>query len=478
VDDEPWALRGVRDVFPWELLGAEVIGAFSDSGQAFEQLLHKRPDIVVTDIKMPGMSGLEIIRYARECGIDSEFIIVSGYDDFSYAQQAIRYGVFAYLLKPLISESAADTCRRLAAHLHGKSSLDEVSGERFVDMLFDDDVAEKMSAMPIGAEHVVLCARLVRIHKQILDGLLEGARCYELGGDQYLYVMAAAGIAPDWDDSAVRERFGALLSSSVSIGQSKPFSRPEHFAEAVEQAQIAALNMFFCGSPRLIRKYRSMRVGDDLRVADACIALLGKRKSGELVACLRNYLQPAGCEAPGIEDVALIHNRLAAYAEDTYPAETSGRAFGFLQYEQLADRYANIADYLEDLGRTCDYVCSAGPVAQLRGNRVFDDILAYIQAHYSSSIYLNEIAQKFYVSPTYICDMFRKYMQTTFTRYTNKLRLENARRLICGTDRPLSGIAQAMGYTNYYYFNKIFKNKYGVTPGALRKANGKQNADS
>ncbi len=101
VDDEPSIRNGLANAIHWENIRINVIGVASDGFEAVNMIHTLKPHIVITDIRMPNCDGLELIRIVREENIPCKFIILSGYDDFKYAQTAIKYQVFSYLLKPI-----------------------------------------------------------------------------------------------------------------------------------------------------------------------------------------------------------------------------------------------------------------------------------------------------------------------------------------------------------------------------------------
>lgn len=101
VDDEEWGLSALEASFRWEAYGFRVVQRLTRPQQALQAILLEKPDVVFADIRMPGMSGLELIDRARENGSECEFLIVSGYADFQYAQEAIGKGVREYILKPI-----------------------------------------------------------------------------------------------------------------------------------------------------------------------------------------------------------------------------------------------------------------------------------------------------------------------------------------------------------------------------------------
>mgnify|MGYP005857661087 CR=1 FL=1 len=124
VDDEPWALIGIKGCYPWEKSGFEVIMETTDSEEALEAIKRQKPDLVLTDICMHGLNGIELLKEARLAGIHSEFIIVSGYGEFSYAKEAITYGAFHYLLKPIDKEEVQGVMDRLLLDLQSKRRPD------------------------------------------------------------------------------------------------------------------------------------------------------------------------------------------------------------------------------------------------------------------------------------------------------------------------------------------------------------------
>ncbi|AEE97269.1 response regulator transcription factor [Mahella australiensis] len=121
VDDEPWALVGMRKIFNWDDMGYKIIGETTDSEEAYEIIYKENPDVVFTDIRMPGLSGIELIKKVRAKAMDTVFIIVSGFAEFSYAQEALREGAFDYVLKPLQSQEIYRVLEKLTVYLRKKA---------------------------------------------------------------------------------------------------------------------------------------------------------------------------------------------------------------------------------------------------------------------------------------------------------------------------------------------------------------------
>ena len=116
IDDEPMQRQGIMRLTPWENFDAEVVGAAGSGMEGILLARKYRPDVLIVDIKMPGLSGLDVIARLRE-ELDAEYIILSGYSEFEYAQQAISLGVCAYLLKPLDDSELTSAVRLAAEHI-------------------------------------------------------------------------------------------------------------------------------------------------------------------------------------------------------------------------------------------------------------------------------------------------------------------------------------------------------------------------
>lgn len=122
IDDEKWTLIDVKKTFPWEECGFAIVGETMSAQNALEVIQEQRPDFIITDIRMPKLSGIELIKKIRELKIDTEVIVISGFASFEYARSMLEYGAFAYCLKPLQRTECEKVFRRLRAKLDEKTS--------------------------------------------------------------------------------------------------------------------------------------------------------------------------------------------------------------------------------------------------------------------------------------------------------------------------------------------------------------------
>ena len=117
VDDEKMICSLISQLLDWEEMGAEIVGMAYTGIEAFEMIQEQRPDIIISDIRMPGYDGLELIKRTKEEGIESEFVMISGFKQFEYAQNAMKYGVKYYLLKPIEEDKLAEIIREIAKNI-------------------------------------------------------------------------------------------------------------------------------------------------------------------------------------------------------------------------------------------------------------------------------------------------------------------------------------------------------------------------
>lgn len=120
-DDEMWILLSLKNLIDWQEEGFFICGEATDGIKAWERIRNLQPDLIFSDIRMPGMDGIELVKKVREEGIQAEIIIISGYSEFQYAKAAIQYGCSDYLLKPIDEEELLDCIRRVRQRLDEKN---------------------------------------------------------------------------------------------------------------------------------------------------------------------------------------------------------------------------------------------------------------------------------------------------------------------------------------------------------------------
>lgn len=160
-DDEKKVLLLMCKLIDWESLGFEIVGMASDGMHALEMIRDKQPHLLVTDIRMPGFDGIDLIRQAKQIQPGLHFIVVSGYAQFEYAQNALKYGVEGYLLKPLKVQEMTDLLTGLKGKLSEQATIEyrlKKSDEREQERIIDTLIGEIHGDVPVPP---VRCGRSI-----------------------------------------------------------------------------------------------------------------------------------------------------------------------------------------------------------------------------------------------------------------------------------------------------------------------------
>ncbi len=176
IDDEKFILEDIKATFPWKEYGFYVTEAFSSSQLAQEYILNSPPDVVLCDIKMPRISGLDLMTRLRSLGNKSIFVIVSGFSDFSYAQQAIRCGASDYIVKPVGDREAHRVLKQLKVQLSGGDAAcyvpqSETNQDLFKKILvyIDDNILSGLTLGEVADKHFITKNYLCILFKKHLD---------------------------------------------------------------------------------------------------------------------------------------------------------------------------------------------------------------------------------------------------------------------------------------------------------------------
>lgn len=216
VDDEPFIMQGLSVLIDWNALGYEIVKMASNGGEAYEYLKTEKVDMVISDISMPVMTGLELLKRIREEGLsDAYFVILSGYNDFKYAQQAIRYASMDYLLKPIDKDQLTEILKRAAKSK--KAGDEDVSRNAILRALrsfrSEQDISTYGEELNVPAGRVVLC-------KEQLDALIAAVEQNDIteinrSVDRLYDETQRQGMTPDIVDMNINYLLFQLINLAV-----------------------------------------------------------------------------------------------------------------------------------------------------------------------------------------------------------------------------------------------------------------------
>jgi YesN/AraC family two-component response regulator len=474
VDDEEWSLIGLRKSFKWEKYGFEVVSIHNDPEEALQRIIEIRPDIVFTDVRMPQVSGLELINSIKAAGVDSIFVVISGFAEFDYAKEALKLGTFEYCLKPVDISETDSLLERLAETLSKKKKMES---EGIFKKLKE---GEESVTKPICEE----CSKLkkkkfyqvmVLNHKQ--DGCPKDffPSCpadvvYSLSDRErnVLVLSTDKDILP-----FVESYFNDNRPNYSGIGITSLFSDSTDIPWKIVEGDIASKSRFIFERNGVF-PYKGNK--SDYSLTKKLELSLYKNDSStgmskDAILDILDELAGKDRSNLNLEDVVLFWNHVVSFLRLNYNNYLNDIKTVFLDYDELAAKFENIdgmSEYLKSLITALSPEMKPANAAS-GVNKNFKQLLAYVDGHYTDYLCLQELSGKFYINTAYCCQLFKRVTGMNFSDYITTLRMKKSKALLTGTDLSIDEICMESGYNDYYYFNKVFKKYYGVTPSRFRK---------
>ena len=528
-EDESVVREGLRDNIPWQQFGYQFVGEAGDGEMALPLIRKTRPDVLITDIKMPFMDGLALSHIVGQEFPEMKIIIISGYDDFEYARQAIQEGVEQYLLKPItrrtLQKALTEVEEKIESEQEQKNYLNKYHDDMHeYEQFFLRTFFEKVFAGQIPVQEIYEEAQkhsldinapfynLVLIDVKEKENRKKAGevcqKCYEelmrflLRFSNYYLVFRwnidIYGVMIKGEEENIAERTDKCMEGIAQIcaqyeeeidwhaAAGSPIERFSQLSACYQKLNHIFNYRFFEPSKHILsEKQADERSAENRKGAFEVVdmnktnpelirSFLAKGQKEEAGEFVGNFLR-------GMEQA--LHSRIfwdytllnVRFAVLSYVAELGVTQDEFLQSISVKDvqkmeiSLENMRNYIEDM--LTQAICCRDRENESQGRKTLNKSLEYIEENYMrESLSLNEIAAAQEVSPNYFSAMFSQEMQMTFVEYVTRKRMEKARELLRDTDMRANEIALAVGYKNPHYFSFVFKKTQGCTPREYRAA--------
>lgn len=526
-DDEPHICQLLETLIDWAAEGFTIVG-FANNGYEVSKLCAtNQPDLLITDIRMPGLGGLELIQQLHEQMPSVHVIIITGYSQFQYAHQALRYGVIDYLLKPINTEELLIALRNVKEKIYhsgvpalinlgeqpvSTKSMQTIKGNILLSILTSNEQSASFSPEEYHIDFVGRIWRLFQV-ETILDG-----NYGNLPAEDYLGKKIKEIITEEFKEencelvftrtikgyfcliNGNEECFDAFLDhmrtikiiliqvlemfkGTFTIGVSdlcRDFQKIGNSAKecerAIDQKIIVGKNqvIYFSDIPDERHNWKEF-IDDDFErefkkgIADANPAVLSKCVLDLMSALNLTSQQVSGSLVYKVytQLIHLFFDSVSVFGEENY---------GNYSEEQLIMQgkyFYNITSaftYLNNLFRTI-----ISTLIEKRGEQSTKPIRMaqlYIDEHYKEGIKLQEVAEYVGLTPTYLSTLFKKQVGKSLVEYLTHIRIQNAKQLLIDRNRNISDIADEVGFVDEKYFIKRFKKVTGLTPNEYRKLFG------
>lgn len=531
VEDETVIREGLRDNIEWEEFGYKFVGEAADGEMALPLIRKTKPDVLITDIKMPFMDGLSLSKIVSSELPDTKIIIISGYDDFEYARQAIELGVEQYLLKPITrmnlkkvladlrekieqSNSAKDYQLQYSKEMHEYEQFerrrffeDLLSGKMQVKDIYQE--ANKLSLELTAASYNLLFFYIKEERKLDLEDAEElGIRqeeilYYFLRHPQYILFRQNTntfGILVKGDNEVV-EQYTQKAISKISeacsliekqtqwyVAVGRPVERLSLLADSAQNVNHYLAYRFFLPQVHVLTKevveqYFNAQDGKTIDAVDykqlnpeIIKEFLYRGNEYEVDDFVESYLLgiAEALESRMFRDYIILNIRFSVE--------------GFLEETGIPrqDYQEKLEQFHPDVNMTSKEVASyfQGLLSMAmefkkrknedQGKSVLSKVVEYIDQHYEQeSLSLNEVAEYAEVSASYLSATFSQGMQVTFVEYVTQKRMEKAKKLLRTSTLSTGEVSAQVGFKDPHYFSFVFKKTQGMSPREYRSGKAK-----
>lgn len=515
VDDEPFIRKGLREMVDWDKYGYTIAAEAANGAEAVKILEETEINLIFVDLKMPGMTGLELIQYVKRQYKESiQFVILTGYAEFDYAKKAIQYNVKDYMLKPIHEEELIFI-------------LENMNRE------YQDSQKEKRESFEYNISKIIM-GRYSR------ENLENAAQYFDLE-NEWRYVSFEFDKndenfkeQQDFEKIESQKKLSAYLQNllnekayhvvpsleteenifGVGILIEKSLYETEHLTEKeyLLKLQKRASQYFDCkifvyigqsvlGMDKICQSYQSIRVTrclqnftetgvpmaayEDYRSKKISIQIREEQMEELLLAVKNN-------EREKIISVSELVFRKIRESDMTMEMVNASIYYIFYRLMEMArefDNETNQQEVLQYIGKESfdDLILNgdaeelnnffldyAGYLAQVRREAskvLIDKVEDYIKEHYNENLSLKFLGEEFYINNVYLGQVFKKRFGMGFKEYLNNLRIEKAQELLLGSNLRIYAIAKQVGFGNVDYFISKFVQAKGITPNQFRMMN-------
>ena len=512
VDDENLVRVAFRTMVDYEQYGFTVCGTAADGQEALEVCTKEDPDLIITDIKMPRMDGITLIEQLNQEGFTGKIVLISNYDDFDLVRQGMVLGAQDYLLKLTITtqeytamltrmkQALDETMRRRRQDELAQTALDQLARQRQTDFwqkllgalaIDEKDIpAALFGAGPLNLYliQVVQYGRVMAVSSQqdmeLLNYALLNVAAELLGpeilcqgpvasGQYFVVSRARAGQAMQHAFLAQKlcTALTQYLNVTVAVFYEPAIESPAGLLAVLDHRAGLYDRLFYVQSstPFLLSGLKPWG-GWDVNIPQFTGLLCEKLRCGDLPGALGAVdEQLAACGAANASKGEVLHKwaavllRLHERTEGFLPpgaAQTPGSL-------NEADTIGQLRETLHELlQQTAN---ALRPDNSGAGAHEVERVLQYIQSHIGEKISLAQLAQHVNFNETYLCTVFRARTGTSIVNYINQTKMEKAAEQLLGADVLLKNLAAELGFSDQFYFNKMFRKYYGMSPTEYRK---------
>ncbi len=527
VDDDSIARTNIKILIDWEKNGYEICGEAMNGEEAIQLIMETMPEIVITDMSMPVMDGITLIEYLSKNYPQIKVLVLSGYQEFDYVRRSMKYGAVDYVLKHflnaqvllgILKAAKEKLMEELSEHAR-KSMLEEQINEsrtllrqKFIYQLVQgavkekDEILRKIAELKLDIENKGLAIILFEIddytsiHEkfssaetdklissvevitaEILKGNIKAVVSHlqagkfvvifsfgNLRSDMYTYNLIITTI------SRIKSSIKRYLNITACFSYSKIFNDVLEVHKYFRETEVVLQDRFFKGKDRIIdeasrtglhNEYISLGLTEEKNIIEA----LKAQDAVKIEKCLDMVFSKIIDDKLSYNSVQMICaelinivNRVAretdidikrVYCNKDIPYDSVKKLETLIEMrEWILKSYSKLADIIGEAKASANY------------SEYTKKAISYIQKNYTKNVSLNEVAEYIGINSSYLSRVFKEDSGMGFVEYLNHIRVSYAKQIIETRNLKLKDIVKEVGFNNYTYFFKVFKDVLNVTP--------------
>lgn len=529
-DDEPKVSELIKNLIFWQDLNLELMGIANDGISAYEMIMKFNPDIVITDIRMPGYNGIELIKKVKEFNPSIDFIIISGYQHFDYAHNAIKYGVKDYLLKPLKKIEINGTLTKMIEKYKEKEILinervmlekraneeAEKLKENFISNIFNMDNEDGLclNIDEINAKYnfsfkkgyyqgiivkpdinylensqevlTLLTQKTVKIINSNLNKFCDELIIYP-SKDRVLCII-------NYQDSEIKKLRKSMISIiddlhslrdlfeniRTTIGVGRSIDNISKIDLSIKEAQGAILDRIILGSGKIIE---SKNVSNSYLLVENIITFDRRRRIINFVEIFD--IKEIEIMISEIEkEIALKENISGKYVKDIvdeilniiiYALKNNANVKnldknlleGFWGKFSMCNKIRDVFELLNYYIQ--DIITTTINDKKSENNRPIREAQKYINENFDSPINLEEVSDIVGFNSSYFSSLFKKETGVNFLEYLTNVRIKAAKGMLSDSNKSITDISYEVGYKDFKHFSRQFRKITGLSPSKYRK---------
>lgn len=507
-DDEPTIRKGIRTSIDWSKEGIEIAAEAANGRDALEKINKFEPEIIIMDIRMPKMDGLKTCKNALKEYPKLKIIILSGYDDFSYAQKAIRLGVEDYLLKPFGADELTKKVVRLKKEIFKEKELIEENSSEIFPILINNivsgdiiesDMKNKFNEYPFDLKKGNFKTVLIDLDYNFDTDLLKQENYEDLKAkiisifDKTFSKGFLVSIIKqkhlfgviDYSNrekilkkiNLLQERVKDELDISISVFLGRKINNLKELKESYKVLNNSLNSKFYRGSGSVITEpgkiIKEFNKKAEIKILSFDIEdsfnLLEEKNVREKIKKIFNLIKTKKFEVDIAKHILLkLNNMLIDIINESCQDK-------FIEKKYLdAEEKIKESDTIFLLEKwqfniLDNYFSDLKSKRSKKYNQIVSKAIKYVHSNYDQDITLEQIAEFVHVSPNYFSKLFKEETGNNFIEWLNRYRIDKSKSILANTDKKCYIIAEEVGYNDYRYFSYNFKKYMEISPRKFRK---------